>query len=178
MEPTPVIVNGRTVWPYALIDADSFERGLAYRQPNVLADAAGREAENECLLHRTREHLIRLLVHHCPGRAGDGIEVPEPGPGHPDEHVVVIGRVGALLTDVRMLRLDLFDGRLGPRSDSSTTSARKAPRSASVTGRPVPLRTMVSTSPVVPAPSPVGGRLDRLARLQGSRPGRRGALME
>jgi hypothetical protein len=25
-EPTPVTVNGRTVWPYALIDVDSFER--------------------------------------------------------------------------------------------------------------------------------------------------------
>ena len=30
-EPTAVTVNGRTIWPYALID--SFERGLAWRKP-------------------------------------------------------------------------------------------------------------------------------------------------
>ena len=36
-EPEPVIVNGRTVWPWALIDVDSFERGLAYRQPGATA---------------------------------------------------------------------------------------------------------------------------------------------
>ena len=27
-KPTPFTVNGRTVWPYALIGVDSFERGL------------------------------------------------------------------------------------------------------------------------------------------------------
>ena len=32
-EPTPVTVNGRLRWPYALIDADSFERGLGYHSP-------------------------------------------------------------------------------------------------------------------------------------------------
>ena len=32
-EPTPVTVNGAIVWPYALIDVESFERGLAYRKP-------------------------------------------------------------------------------------------------------------------------------------------------
>ena len=35
-EPTPVIVNGREVWPVALIDAESFERGLAYRKPPLV----------------------------------------------------------------------------------------------------------------------------------------------
>jgi len=35
-DPTPVTVNGRTVWPYALIDVESFERGLSYRKPAAL----------------------------------------------------------------------------------------------------------------------------------------------
>jgi hypothetical protein len=34
-EPTPVVVNGRTVCRYVLIDAESFDRGLAHRQPDV-----------------------------------------------------------------------------------------------------------------------------------------------
>ena len=32
-EPTLVTVNRRQVWPYALIDVASFERGLGYRKP-------------------------------------------------------------------------------------------------------------------------------------------------
>ena len=35
-EPTPVTVNGRQVWPYAVIDVASFERGLGYRKPAAL----------------------------------------------------------------------------------------------------------------------------------------------
>lgn len=31
--PQPVVVNGRWVWPYAMVDVGSFARGLATRQP-------------------------------------------------------------------------------------------------------------------------------------------------
>src|SRR6476646_5077947 len=58
------------------------------------------------------------------------------------------------------------------------TSARKAARSASDTAGPLPLPTMVSTSPVVPASSPVGGRLDRLRATPGFATGGRSAVVE